>query len=170
MRTLYFCPVVSSSIFLFSSPNLSGRYHTSTHGVALVKFRMQVWNMLHAARWKYRTPKWRKKTPSEHHRTTLSGYIFATEARIDNQKKNLLNSNISPTCAYNMANFGPLTVRSVRLFGCLGHPANFNGFRILAALLHSTLVLGVSLTLRRWIEGATCIRQGGHHVGHWPTF
>jgi len=19
-------------------------------------------------------------------------------------------------------------------------------------------------------EGATCIRQGGHHVGHWPTF
>ena len=31
----------SSSIFLFSSPNLSGRrvtvYHTSTHGVALVR-------------------------------------------------------------------------------------------------------------------------------------
>ena len=24
--------------------------------------------------------------------------------------------------------------------------------------------------LRRWTEGATCIRQGGHHVGHWPTF
>ena len=41
--TLYFCPVVSIfylSIF-FSSPNLSGRkldvYHTSTHGVALVR-------------------------------------------------------------------------------------------------------------------------------------
>jgi len=34
------------SIFLFSSPNLSGRrldvYHTSTHGVALVRIRMQV--------------------------------------------------------------------------------------------------------------------------------
>jgi len=24
--------------------------------------------------------------------------------------------------------------------------------------------------LRRWTEGATYIRQGGHHVGHWPTF
>jgi len=28
-----------------------------------------------------------KKSPSVHHRTTLSGYIFATEARIDNRKK-----------------------------------------------------------------------------------
>jgi len=36
-----------------------------------------------------------KKSPSQHHRTTLSGYIFATKAHIDNQKKNLLSSNIS---------------------------------------------------------------------------
>ena len=28
-------------------------------------------------------------------------------------------------------------------------PANFNGFRVLAALLHGTPVLGVSQTLRR---------------------
>jgi len=28
----------------------------------------------------------------------------------------------------------------------LGHPGNFNGFRILAALLHGTLVVGVSQT------------------------
>jgi len=42
MQTLYFCTVVSSFFFyLFSSPNLSQRtldiYHTSTHGVALVR-------------------------------------------------------------------------------------------------------------------------------------
>jgi len=24
--------------------------------------------------------------------------------------------------------------------------------------------------LRRWTEGATCVRQGDHQVGHWPTF
>jgi len=30
-----------------------------------------------------------------------------------------------------------------------GIPANFNGFRILAALLHGTLVVGVSQTLGR---------------------
>jgi len=42
------------------------------------------------------------------HRTTLSGYIFATKAHINNRKKNLLSSNISSTCPHNMVNFGPL--------------------------------------------------------------
>jgi len=28
-----------------------------------------------------------KKSPSAHHRTNLSGYIFATKARINNHKK-----------------------------------------------------------------------------------
>jgi len=51
-----------------------------------------------------------------------------------------------------------------------GTPADFNGFRVLAALLHNTLVVGVSQTLQHWTEGATYIRQGGHHVEHWPTF
>jgi len=30
-----------------------------------------------------------------------------------------------------------------------GTPANFNGFRVLAALLHGTVVVGVSQTLQR---------------------
>jgi len=55
-------------------------------------------------------------------------------------------------------------------FISLGHPANLNGFHVLAALLHGTLVVGVSQTLRHWDEGATDMRQGDHHVGHWPTF
>jgi len=33
-------------------------------------------------------PKIAKQSPSGHHHRTLSGYIFATEARIDNRKKN----------------------------------------------------------------------------------
>ena len=43
--------------------------------------------MLHAARCKCRTQKSRQKSPSGHHPTTLSGYIFATKACIDNRKK-----------------------------------------------------------------------------------
>jgi len=43
-----------------------------------------------------------KNSPSGHHRTTLSGYIFVTKATIG---KKLLN--ISPTCPYNMVNFVP---------------------------------------------------------------
>ena len=38
-----------------------------------------------------------------------------------------------------MVNFGPLAAKIVSLVW--GTPANFNGFRILAALLHGTLVL-----------------------------
>jgi len=61
-------------------------------------------------------------------------YIFATEARIDNRKKNLLSSNSSSTCPYNMVNFSPLVAEILSLVW--GTPANFNGFRVLAALLH----------------------------------
>jgi len=55
-------------------------------------------------------PRIAKNSPSEHHRTTLSGYIFVTKAHIDNRKKTSLNSNVFPTCPHNMVNFGPLAV------------------------------------------------------------
>jgi len=44
-------------------------------------------------------------TPSHN----FPGYIFATKARIDNRKKNLLGSDMSSTCSRNMVNFGLLT-------------------------------------------------------------
>ena len=76
----------------------------------------------------------RQEWPSWHHRTTLSGYIFAIKARTYRQsEKNLLSSNISSTCSHNMVNFGLLAVEIVSLFW--GTPANFNGFRVLASLL-----------------------------------
>ena len=100
--------------------------------------------MLLAARCKYRTQKSRQKSPSGHHRTTLTGYIFATKARIDNRKKNWLSSNISSRCPHNMVNFCLLAAEIVSLVW--GTPANFNRFRVLAALLHGTLVVGVSQT------------------------
>ena len=80
-----------------------------------------------------------KKSPSGHHRTTLSGYIFATKACIDNQIKNLLSSNISSASPHNMVNFGLLAAEIVSLVW--GIPANFSGFCVLASLLqrrHST--------------------------------
>jgi len=83
-------------------------------------------------------------------------------------EKNLLNINISPTFPHNMVNFGPLAAEIYwRLWGT---PANFDGFRVFAALLRGTLVVGVSQTLRRRTDSATYIRQGGNHVRHWPTF
>jgi len=82
--------------------------------------------------------------------------------------KKSLSSNISSTCPCNMANCGPLAAEIVSLVW--GTPDNFNGFRVLAALQHGTLLVGFSQNSRRWTEGVTYIRQGGHHVGLWPTF
>jgi len=44
-----------------------------------------------------------------------------------------------PTCPYNMVDIGPLAAEIGPVVW--GTPANFNGFRVLAALLHGTLVL-----------------------------
>ena len=166
--------------------------------------------MLHVARWKYRTQKIAKNSPSGHHHTTLSGCIFTTKARIDNQKKNLLSIIISSRCPHNVVNFGPITTKIGPVVW--GAPANFNGFHVLAALLQrrrspetnqrnvaTCKMPGTSnscvllrwqhyctalqqrasaklcsvvqgMELRTFAEGATYIRLGSHHVGHWPTF
>jgi len=59
----------------------------------------------------------------------------------------LLSSNISSTRPRNTVNFRPLAAEIGSLVW--GTPANFNGFRVLVALLHGTPVLGISQTLRR---------------------
>jgi len=62
-------------------------------------------------------------------------------------EKDFLNSNASSTCPRNMVNFGRLAAEIGS--GVWDTPANFNGFRILAALLHGTFAVRVSQTLRR---------------------
>ena len=74
-----------------------------------------------------------KKSPSGHHRTNLLGYVFTTKAHIDNRKK-LVKQHYLPTFRGNMVNFGLLMAEIISLV--LVTPANFNGFCILAALLH----------------------------------
>ena len=78
----------------------------------------------------------RKKVAKNHNRTTLSGYIFATKARIDNRKKNLLSSNMSSTCPHNMVKFGPIAAEIG--LPVWGTPPNLHGFHVLAALLHAS--------------------------------
>ena len=92
MRILYFCPVVSSFLLsCFSSPNLSRRrldvYHTSTHGAVLVRIQNAGLKCAACGSLEMQDPKNRQNRTFGHHRTTLSGYIFATKARIDNWKK-----------------------------------------------------------------------------------
>jgi len=93
---------------------------------------------------------------------------LCNEGMYRQSEKNLLNGNTSSACPHNMVNFGLLTAEIGS--GVWGTPANFNRFRVLAALLHGALVVGVSQTVRRSTEGATYIWQGGHHVGIGPHF
>jgi len=54
--------------------------------------------------------------------------------------------------------------------GSLRHPSKFRHVSRLGSITARHLVVGISQTLQRWTEGATYVRQGDHHVGHWPTF
>ena len=132
---------------LFSSPNLSGRtldvYHTSTHGVALV--RIQNACLKCAARDSVKI-----QDAKNRHFDTISQLCQAMSSQrrhISTIGKKLIKTDTSSTCPRNMVNFGLLTAE-IR-WRVWGTPANFNGFRFLTALLHGTLLVGVSQTLRR---------------------
>jgi len=84
--------------------------------------------MLHGARCKYRTQKIVKKSPSGHHRTTLSGYIFAIKAYIDNRKKNCYAAHL----LHMLPQYGELrpTYSGWERSGSLGHPCHHVGLGI----------------------------------------
>jgi len=81
-------------------------------------------------------------------------------------EKDLLNSNVRPARPHNMINFGALAAEIC--WQVLATPANFNGFRILAALLHGTLVVGVSQTLQHWTEGPPIFSRAAITLGIGP--
>jgi len=88
--------------------------------------------VLHAARCKNTG---RKKVAKNRH----LGTIAQLRRDISSQQRHLstigkLSSNMSSTGPHNMANFGPLTAEIDPVVW--DAPANFNGFRVMAALLH----------------------------------
>ena len=121
---------------------------------------------VHAACWKYRTQKSCQKSPSGHHRTTLSGYIFVIKARINNRKKLVKQQylfHISP----NMVNFGPLTAE-IDPVVC-DTPENFNGFRVLAVTAAMSLN-GRQPNFARWLAVFWAGTQHIHFWGFLPRY
>ena len=90
--------------------------------------------MVCTARWKCRTQKIAKKSPSGHHSTTLSGYIFATKHVVSTVGKKLVKQQY---LLHKSAQYGELrpTIAAEIVSLVWGTPANFNGFRVLASLL-----------------------------------
>ena len=79
----------------------------------------------------------RKNDAKNRHLRTIAQLCRAISSQLRHVTtigKNLLSSNISSTCPHNMVYFGPPAAEIVSLVW--GTPGNFNGFRVLAALLH----------------------------------
>jgi len=99
---------------------------------------MQVWDVLHAARWNTGR-KNSAKSPVAHHRTTLLGYIFATKANIDNQKKVVKDQYL----IHMSRQYGALRpTNGWDRFGGLGHPSKFQRVSRLAFVTAATSLTG----------------------------
>ena len=68
--------------------------------------------------------------------------LYLRNERTYRPPEKLLTSNMSSRRPHNMVNFGPLAGEIGS--GVWGTPTNFEGFRLLAALLHGTPGVGVS--------------------------
>jgi len=78
---------------------------------------MHVWNVLHAARWKYRTQKIAICAPSHNF-----VYIFVTKVRIDNRKKLVKQQFVLQMCLQ----YGEhRPTNGWHLLASLGHPSKF---------------------------------------------
>jgi len=92
---------------------------------------MQVWNVLHAARWNTGRKKIAKNSPSGHRGTTLLGYVFAIKDVSTIGKKHVKHKYL-PHMSLKYGELRP--TNGWDWFVSWGTPANFNGFRVLASL------------------------------------
>jgi len=108
---------------------------------------MQVWNVLHAAHWKYSSL--RKKLLKNRHLGTIAQICPAISSQLRHVStigKQLLKSNVSSRCPHTIVNFGPLMAEIC--WRVWSTPANFNWFRVLAWLLHRRRSTVVKKTLQ----------------------
>jgi len=111
----------------------------------------------------------RKKLPKIRHLGTVAQLcrVISSQLRhVSTIGKNLVRQQYLPHKSSQCGELRPTS--GWDQFGCFGHPSKFQRVSRLGFVTawHSS----VSQTLWRWTEGATYVRQGDHHVGHWSTF
>jgi len=112
---------LSSSFFLayYLGRRRLDVYHTSTHDVALVWIYNACLKCAARGSLKIQDAKITPKSPSTRHRTTLSGSIFATKARIANRKK-IVKQQYLPHMSSQYGELRP--TNGWDRFGSLGQP------------------------------------------------
>ena len=128
---------MSCFFFFFSSPNLSRQigclpYFYAWCGPSVnLECRSEMWCTQLTGN------AGRKISPKIRHVRIIAQLCWAQSSQrrhVLTIRKNLLNSNASPTCPHNMVNCGPLVAEIC--WRVRGTPANFNGFHVLGVLLH----------------------------------
>jgi len=157
-------------LLFFSSPNLSrcrlDVCHTSTHGLsANVGCRsVTCCTQLAENSGRKKSP---KKSPSVHHCTTLLGYILETKAHIDNRTKLVTQRYLLQMSSQ----YGELRpTNGWDWSSSLGHPSKFQRVSRLGSVIAQYSSRGRQPSFAALNAGRHYIRQGGHHVGHRPTF
>jgi len=127
---------------------------------------MQVWNVLHAACWKCRNQKIVKNSLSGHHCTTLSGYVFATKARIDSWKK-LVKQQCLPHVSSQYGELRPTS--GWDLLASLGHPGTFQRISDLGSVTAWHASSGHQPNFAALNRGRHLYSAGRPSRWHWPT-
>jgi len=112
---------------------------------------MQVWNVLHASRWKYRTQKNRQKFAICAPSSALSDCIFtafAAKACIDKRKK-LVKQQCLPHMSSQYGELQP--TNGWDRFVSLGHPSKFQQVSRLGVITAPTLLTGGQPNFARYL-------------------
>jgi len=162
-------------LLFFSSPNLSRcrldntarpSGHTSTHGLsANVGCRSETCCTRLAEN------SGRKKSPKNRHLCTIAqlllGYILETKAHMDNRTK-LVTQQYLPQMSSQYGELRP--TNGWDWSSSLGHPSKFQRVSRLGSVTAQYSSSGRQPSFAALNGGRHYIRQGGHHVGHRPTF
>jgi len=145
MQILYFCPVFSSWFFprlISAFADWMSLYFHSWCGLSANSVKCAAHGLLKIQDAKIR------------HLCTIVQLCWAISSEprhVSSIRKNLLNSSISCTCPHNMVNLGPLATEIG--WQVWNTPANFNGFLVLASLLHRRCSMEVNQTLHNvWLS------------------
>jgi len=137
-------------LLCFSSPNLSRRRLDVCHTSTQCGFSANLECRSETCCTRLAENAGRKKSPKNRHLCSIVQFCRAISSQlrhVSTTEKNVLSNNMSSRRPHNMVNFGPLAAEIGS--GVWDTPTNFNGFRVLPALLLGTPAVGVSQTLRR---------------------
>jgi len=112
-------------------------------------------------------PKIAKNLPSGHRRTTLSGYIFATKACIDNRKKLVKQQYL----LHMSSQYGELRpTNGWDRFTSLGHPCKFQRVSCLGSVTARHSSSGRQPNFAALNRGCLLYLAGRPSRWAWPTF